>query len=316
MEERHVVLGAGQVGSLLARELVARGLRVKQIRRSAGPGTVGIEVVPGDMSDLGFAEKATRGATVLYDCLSPSNYDRWPQELPGLHAGVLHAAARSGAKLVQLGNLYPYGAPDAPMREDTPFAPCSRKGHLRARLDELTLEASRRGEIRVAILRASDFYGPGFERATLFGPHFYHRVLAGKSALCQGDADQLHSYSYGPDVAHAMLRLGQEDDVFGRVWHAPTAAAETTRSVIARFSAALGREIRIQKLPDWVLRSAGLFAPVLREVAEMTYQWKKAFVIDDSAWRARFGGGATPFEEGVAATARWAVESRRHATAA
>ena len=202
------------------------------------------------------------------------------------------------------------------MREDTPFAPCSRKGQLRARLDELTLEASRRGEIRVAILRASDFYGPGFERATLFGPHFYDRVVAGKSALCQGDADQPHSYSYGPDVAHAMIRLGQEEDVFGRVWHAPTAAAETTRSVIARFSAAFGHEIRIQKLPDWVLRSMGLFAPVLREVAEMTYQWKKPFVLDDGAYRARFGVVATSLDQGVAETARWATAARDEVGAA
>lgn len=315
MEEHHIVLGAGQVGSVIARELVRRGKCVRQIRRSQGSSVAGIECVSGDLSDLQFAEQATRGATVLYDCVNPA-YDRWPEELPGLHRGVLHAAARSGAKLVQLDNLYMYGAPDTPMTEDTPIAPCSRKGELRARLSEATLAAARRGDVRVAIARASDFYGPGFLRATMFGPHFYDRVLAGKSALCQGDPDQPHSYTYGHDAALAMIRLGEADDVFGRVWHLPVAPAEPTRALMRRFAAGIGREIRIQRLPDWVLRTAGLFAPVLREVAEMTYQWKKPFVLDDSAFRARFGCAATTLDDGVASTARWAITTQRMPVAA
>jgi len=316
MQEHHVVLGAGQVGTVIARELLARGKRVRQIRRTTGQGRPGIECVSGDLSDLSFAETATRGATVLYDCVNPA-YDRWQQDLPGLHAGVLHAAARSGAKLVQLDNLYMYGAPDGPMTEESAIAPQSRKGELRARLAEATLAAARRGDVRVAIARASDFYGPEFLRATMFGPHFYDRVLAGKSALCQGDPDQPHSYSYGPDAGLAMIALGeaQGDDVFGQVWHLPVAPAETTRAMMARFATALGREIRVRHLPDWVLRTAGVFAPVLREVAEMTYQWKKPFVLDDSAWRARFGSAvaATPLNEGVAATARWALDGLKAA---
>ena len=47
----------------------------------------------------------------------------------------------------------------------------------------------------------------------------------------------------------------------------------------------------------------------------MTYQWKKPFVLDDSAWRARFGSAvaATPLNEGVAATARWALDGLKAA---
>ena len=36
MSELHVVLGAGQVGAKVAEELVARGYRVRIVRRSAG----------------------------------------------------------------------------------------------------------------------------------------------------------------------------------------------------------------------------------------------------------------------------------------
>ena len=60
MQEHHVVLGAGQVGTVIARELLARGKRVRQIRRTAGQGRSGIECISGDLSDLSFAEQATR----------------------------------------------------------------------------------------------------------------------------------------------------------------------------------------------------------------------------------------------------------------
>jgi nucleoside-diphosphate-sugar epimerase len=309
MSELHVILGAGQVGTVLARELLATGARVRQVRRGpAGASRPGLEWRSGDISDLAFAEQATRGASVVYDCVNPA-YDKWPELLPAMRRGVVHGAIRSGAVLVQLDNLYMYGAPDRPITEDSPIHPQSRKGALRAALAEETLEASRRGVLRVAIVRASDFYGPAFLAASLFGPHFYERVLAGKAALCQGDPDVPHSYSYGPDVARGMIRLGRAgDDVLGQVWHLPVAPAEPTRVTMARFGRAAGVDVRVQRLPDWVLRAAGVFAPVLREVAEMTYQWKKPFVLDDSKWRARFGSGATPLDEGMVETARWARE--------
>jgi hypothetical protein len=55
-----------------------------------------------------------------------------------------------------------------------------------------------------------------------------------------------------------------------------------------------------------MLHALGFFAPVMREVAEMTYQWKKPFVLGDSKWRARFGGEPTPLDVGVDRTAEWA----------
>ncbi|HEY3818005.1 MAG TPA: NAD-dependent epimerase/dehydratase family protein [Polyangiaceae bacterium] len=310
MSELHVILGAGQVGTVLARELLARGKRVRQVRRGApGQPREGLEWLQGDVSDLSFAGEATRGATVVYDCVNPA-YDRWVELLPPMRRGILHGTVKSGAKLVQLDNLYMYGAPEGPITETTPMAPVSRKGELRARLAEETLVASRRDGLRVAMLRASDFYGPEFLAATIFGPHFYDRVLAGKSALCQGDPDMPHTYSYGPDVARAMVTLGEAgDDVLGQVWHVLAAPAEPTRATIQRFGRALGlgRDVRVQRVGDWLLQGIGVFAPFMREVAEMTYQWKKPFVLDDSKWRARFGGEPTPLQAGVDVTAFWAL---------
>ena len=48
-----------------------------------------------------------------------------------------------------------------------------------------------------------------------------------------GDPDQLHSYSYTPDVAAALITLANHRAAPGSIWHLPIAETRTTRQVIA-----------------------------------------------------------------------------------
>lgn len=41
---------------------------------------------------------------------------------------------------------------------------------------------------------------------------------------------------------------------------------------------------------------------MMRELAEMTYQWKQPYVVDDAKFRATFGFGATPWDESIGVT--------------
>lgn len=301
----HVVLGAGQIGTRLAQLLLARGLRVRQVRRGApGPGQPDLEWRSGDITDLAFAEAATRGAAVVYDCMNPQ-YHQWDELLLPMARGALHGATRAGARLVALDCLYMYGRPTGPMTEDAPLTPCSRKGELRVQLGELRLSADRRGELKVAIGRASDFFGADLPYSG-WSDRFYRRVLAGKSAECMGDPDMPHSYTYADDIATALAVLGRRDEAVGRVWHLPTPPAESTQALADRLGRALGIDIRVKRVPKLVLRAAGLFVPFMREVVEMTYQWEVPFVIDDTRFRTTFGVAATPVDAAVAATAAWA----------
>ncbi|MEI8255250.1 MAG: NAD-dependent epimerase, partial [Deltaproteobacteria bacterium] len=190
--------------------------------------------------------------------------------------------------------------------EESPMAPCSRKGEIRVRLAEERLAAHARGDLCVAIGRASDFFGPGVTNASVFGERFYRRVLAGKSGESLGDPDALHSYSYGPDVAAGLAVLGARDEAPGRVWHLPVPPAESTRRAIERMSTALEVAPRVGRVPDLALRAMGLFSPVIREVVEMTYQWRAPFVLDDARFRATFGVAATDLDAAMRDTARWA----------
>jgi nucleoside-diphosphate-sugar epimerase len=311
----HVVLGAGQIGTRLAKLLIESGQRVRLVQRSRATNQLPlVDHVSGDIKKLDFAESVTRGAAVVYDCMNPP-YHEWPELLLPIARGALHGATRAGAKLVALDCLYMYGKPKGPIHEDSPLAPSSKKGALRVELARERLTAHSRGDVTVTIGRASDFFGEDLPYSC-WSERFFQRLYAGKPGECMGDPDMPHSYTYAGDVARALVTLGASDDANGKVWHLPTAPAESTRSLAKRLGRELGLEAKVTRVPKLFLRAAGLFSPFLREVVEMTYQWELPFVIDDSRFRETFGYGATPVEEQVRSTAAWARARFGNAVAA
>ena len=307
----HVIFGAGQVGALLARDLAAAGATVRVARRSEGPVPEGGELFRGDANDPAFCRNASRGATAVYHCMNPAYSSAlWAEQVPRFAENLVLAAGATGARLVVLDNLYMLGPTKGrPLDEDTPFAPVSRKGEARAVAARRYLSATARGEARVVVGRASDFYGPGGE-GSHFGPTFWKGVFDGKPGNLVVPPDAIHTYHYIPDVARALGALGTAPpDVDGKTFMLPCAPAETGRALVARFSAALGREIRIRVLPRPLVRVLGLFVPLLAEVGEMLYQWDAPFVVRDARFRARFPAiAATSPEEGARATVAWARE--------
>jgi nucleoside-diphosphate-sugar epimerase len=207
----HLVLGAGQVGPLVAERLLARGHRVRIARRTATPSRVpGVENISIDVRDADAVAQAAEGATVVYHCVNPL-YDQWAELLMPITRGIVDGTARAGAKLVVLDNLYMYGD-TAHMNEAAPMAPVSRKGALRVQAAECILEADARGAVPVAIGRAPDFFGPEAALSSvILGDRFFRRVFAGKKAQVFGDPDQRHAYAYTPDVAAGMVALGLSD---------------------------------------------------------------------------------------------------------
>jgi nucleoside-diphosphate-sugar epimerase len=305
----HVVFGAGQIGPLLARRLADAGHAVRLVRRGAHAGDLGgIEPVRADAADAAAVAEAVRGAGVVYHCMNPSTYsaEAWARELPPLQENLVAAAGRAGARLVVLENLYAIGRTGGrPMTEDSPSNPCSRKGEIRARLREALLAASRRGDTRVAVGRASDFFGPG-GHGTYFADRFWRPALAGRKVAFPANPDTLHTYHFIPDVAAGLAAIGLDTAAEG-TFMLPCLPAVTSRGMAARFAAALGRPIALFRMPPLAMRLAGLFVPIVRELEEMSYQWEEPFVVDDARFRARFGDLATPADAAARATHAWAV---------
>jgi len=306
----HVVFGAGQIGPLLAERLRAAGKRVRVVRRSAAPVPVaGIEAVHGDATDPAFVAEATRGAQAVYHCINAPYFAKvWAEVLPRVQANLVAGAGRAGARLVVLDNLYAYGRTGGrPMNEDTRQAPSSKKGEIRARLAEDLLAAVKRGEVRAAMGRASDFFGPGAWAGSFLGEYFWPRVLAGKGGMLFGNPDVRHTFHFSRDVAAGLAAIGLDDGADG-LWMLPCAPAVTARELVARCAAVLGRPIPLRSLPRLAYPVLGVFVPLMRELGEMAYQWEEPFLVDDARFRARFGDLATPLDEAARQTVEYARE--------
>jgi nucleoside-diphosphate-sugar epimerase len=309
--ELHVIFGTGAVGMSVMDELIRRGRRrVRMVNRS-GRARVphGVELVRGDATDEAFARGASEGASVVYFALNPP-YDKWPELFPPLQAGVLEGAASAGAKLIAMENLYMYGPTDGrPLTEDLPHAPNTRKGRVRAMMSEELMEAHTSGKVRIAIGRASDYFGPRV-LASAAGEQVFGRAVRGKSAQVAGDPDQPHTYTYAPDIGSGLVILGEREEALGQAWHLPSPETLTTRQFVEMIFEEVGKPARIQAAPKILLRAMGLFNPGMREMIEMLYEFEEPFVVDHSKFEEAFDEQATPLREAIRGTVRWYREER------
>ena len=305
-----LVIGAGVIGSRVARMLAEQGHRVSVVSRR-GSGPAGVTHRAADAADAKAMTRLAEGAAVVYNCVNPA-YHRWPADWPPIAASLLGAAERSGAVLVTLSNLYGYGPAERslevsaydrahPMTEATPLAATGRKGQVRARVWQDALAAHQAGRVRVAEVRASDFVGPGAESA--LGERIVRRVRLGKSVSVLGNADRPHTWSFTEDVAKMLVVAGTDPRAWGRAWHVPSNEPRSQRQVIDDFVQAAGvRQVGVGTLPPVLLHGMGLVWPLMRELRETEYQFRDDFVMDSSAAQATFGLKPTPWEEVVTVT--------------
>jgi nucleoside-diphosphate-sugar epimerase len=301
-----VVFGAGQVGRVLAALLAERGVTVRVVSRRRPAGMAeGTDWRAADATDLDAASDAAKGATVIYQCLN-APYNRWPERFPPLQRGVLAAAERTGALLVSLENLYGYG-PTAgrPMTEDLPLAATTAKGRTRAAMTAELLAAAEAGRVRIAIGRASDFFGAGVTQGSTLGERVFGNALAGRRADFIGNADLPHTYSYVPDIAAGLVTLGTDARAAGQVWHLPGPQTVTTRALLDLVAVQVGHPVGVRSVPKLALRVLGLINPMVRGLAEISYQFDEPFVLDTSRYESVFGAAGTPLAAAIAATVAW-----------
>lgn len=300
-----VVLGAGgAMGDELVQQLTARQLPFRLVSRRAHAHQGAAEVMHLDLTDKDQAVLAVKGASVAY-LLVGLKYNRkvWEEQWPKIMSNTIEACKRSGTKLVFFDNVYMYGRVKGPMTEVTPFEPCSRKGEIRAGIAEQLLKEWKAGNLTAMIARSADFYGPyamtGVANAMVFDP-----LSKGKSAMCLVDDSQPHSYTYTPDAARGLMSLVESEAAWNQTWHLPTAANPLTgKELIRRAAEALNVKPKYRVLSLSMVKMAGWFNPIVREVYEMLYQNDLPYVFDSSKFTGVFGYAATPYDDGIRTTA-------------
>ena len=293
----YVVLGAsGGIGRAVVAAADAAGHQVRAVSRtisSAHDLPPGVERLDADVSTPAGAATAVAGAAVVVHAAQP-DYTRWRQEFPALTHGIADAAAAEGAKLVLADNLYLYGPqPDGgSMSESTPAAAGDAKGRVRATMAQDLLARHARGDLRVAIGRASDYYGP-HGTGTALGSSFFPAALRGRTVNTAGSVHAAHTMSYLPDIGAGLLALAERDIADGRAWHLPVAEPLTMRQFADLVAAEIHRPVKLRAAGARTLRLIGFAVPMMREIADIAYQWDAPFVVDDSAFRTHLPGRDT-----------------------
>jgi len=304
-EPLHVVFGAGQVGLTLATRLTGLGVAVRTVsRRRPAILADGVEWQAVDATDAEAASDAAKGASVVYQCLN-APYTQWPRLFPLLQRNVLTAAERTDALLVTLENLYGYGPTcGKPMTEDSPLAATTSKGRTRAAMTAELLAVAESGRVRIAIGRASDFFGAGVTESAL-GARVFGNAVAGKRADFIGNPNLPHTYSYVPDIATGLATLGTDERAVGQVWHLPGPDTVTTRALLDLVAVEVDHPVGVRNVPKIAMRALGLVNPMMRELAEMSYEFEQPFVLDASKFESTFETAATPLATAIADTIAW-----------
>ncbi len=220
-----------------------------------------------------------------------------------LHS-VIQSCAEAGTSLVMADNLYMYGASaqQLPLVESAANDATTRKGRVRAEMAETLMSAHRHGQLRVAIARGADFFGPGV-KASALGEMVFKPLLSGKTVRVCGDIDQPHCYTYIEDFGAALATLGTTSTGWGAVWHVPNNPARSTRDVIERAAQLAGvTRPKIAASGRLGLAIAGLFIPGARETIELLPHFQQPYLVDDRRWRAHFQVIETPFDDALQRT--------------
>ncbi|MEU1791724.1 NAD-dependent epimerase/dehydratase family protein [Streptomyces sparsogenes] len=299
----HVIVGAGPVGSATARLLAGRLEKVRLVtRRGTGPEHPAIERVAADATDAAGLARLTEGAVALYNCASPP-YHRWARDWPPLADALLSAARQTGAVLVTTSNLYGYGPVDGPITEQAPLRADGVKGRVRAGMWRDALAAHEAGEVRATEVRGSDYLGAGTQ--SLLTVAVLPKVLAGRRAVVPADSDAAHSWTYVGDVARTLVAVATDERAWGRPWHVPTAPPHSIRDLATAACASTGVPApRLAPMPGVVLWLGGLVSPLVRELRETQYQFRKPFVVDSTAATTTFGIHPTAIEDSLEETVR------------
>ena len=295
-----LVVGAGLIGRPLAERLAARGDSVTIATRSGSPAH-GAKALVLDANDAEAFSRAAEGASTIFLCTNPP-YTDWAAEWPPIFRSAITAAASSGAGLVIMGNLYPYGSPTGPMTEHSPETTTEEKGLVRLAGWHAALAAHERGEIRAVEVRASDYFGPAAGGTAHLGRSFFRAILASKTARVVGKPEIVHSWSYLPDIVTTLIAAADRTEQWGRIWHVPSGAVSRT-DIAAQLNARYGTHGKVSGYPQWLLRSLGAVNPMMREVWAASYQFLVPYVIDSAETERELGVAATPWDEALAATA-------------
>jgi nucleoside-diphosphate-sugar epimerase len=267
--KRILITGAtGLLGSHIAERLAARGDGVRALVRPTSEvaflQSIGVELVPGDLSDPPSLRRAVEGAEVVYHCAARvGDWGSWPQfqaQVIDATANLLAAcrAARVG-RFLHVSSIAVYGHPKPRAELFTEDEPLGQNlwwwdHYVRAKMAAEALVRDYPGDWTV--VRPSWMYGPR-DRTSL--PRVLAAVEAGRAAVL-GRGDNLLNLVYAADVAEGAVLAADSPVARGRAYHLSSEGDVAQRDLLDLLTDALGRPRVRKRWPYPLAFAAGFWA--------------------------------------------------------
>jgi nucleoside-diphosphate-sugar epimerase len=172
---------------------------------------------------------------------------------------------------------------------------------MRKEQEDIALAETR---LRTLVLRLPDFYGPHADESMSI--RIFRAAVEGKTADWLGSADLPHEFVYMPDVARIVAELLLRDDLDGSAWNYGGPGTITGREFITAVYRAAGAQPKWRSVGRTMLRIAGVFSPLMRELVEMQYLYETPVILDDRRLMARLGNPEkTSYQQGIEDTVRF-----------
>ncbi|PHP66054.1 oxidoreductase [Zhengella mangrovi] len=285
-----IIGAAGHIGYASSEAFARAGWTVKAVGRGKRVHEMpaGVTPVQGDAFDRASLTAATAGADVILHAANPP-YDKWEMTVLPMMENAIAAAKAHGATLMLPGNIYNFGVEiGLDVAEDAPQIPSTGKARIRIAMEERLARAAREEGVQVIILRAGDFFG-GPKGGTWMDMMIL-KDLKKNTFTWPGPWDMPHAFAYLPDLAQAFVALADKRGTLGRFERFHFAGHTLTgEEMQAAAEAASGRKLKRANVNWMVLKLAGLFMPVVREVIKMSYLWRTAHSLDGSHLEATVG---------------------------
>lgn len=303
--EKVAVLGVnGRIGSAVAEAFIAAGWDVTGMSRQGRGRIAGVRYVAGNSDSVADLRAAIGDAGVVVNALN-MRYDRWfGGAMEAQMARVVEAMGTTGKTMLFPGNIYNYSAGLRVVTPSDAQEPQTPRGAIRVRVEDGFRAAAATGHIRVAVIRAGDFYGPG-AKGDWFDEIVFRGRKAGRASI-PGTPGVGHSWAYLPDLARAFVKVADKRTELAafELFHfaGNYVTPEELGTAIVKTAPA---PVKLGRFNPAILVLGGLFSPLLREVAKMRYLWSRPMELRDSRLDALLGPGfATPFEVAIETSIR------------
>ncbi len=211
--------GTGLISNSITRELLARGDDVTHYNRGRseamyGPGKVAR--IAGDRTRHGDFERQMKDAG-QWDCV----IDMIGYQPADAESDVRAFAGRTKQFIFcSTVDVYTKPATRLPYLEDEPLSGIGGYAIKKVACESILMQAHRRGDMPVTIIRPAMTYGPGSGiRSPFGGGVVIDRLRKGKEIIVHGDGMSLWVACHVDDAGHAFVTAAGKERTFGRAYH-------------------------------------------------------------------------------------------------